>query len=114
RDPAGDRIKEVELWDLVSALGRVLQRKHVEERSSIRYDETPIHVYVEQIGDLVRREGEVYFNSLFDEETDRSKIVGMFLAVLELLRHHGFRAEQPIPFGEIIIYPPLSDAPTGP
>ncbi len=109
RDPASDRIKEVELWDLVSALGRVLQRKEADEQSSIRYDDTPIHVYVEQIGSLVRREQEVRFTSLFDAESLRSKIVGMFLAVLELLRHHGFRAEQPIPFGEIIIRPPLGD-----
>ncbi|MCA9026967.1 MAG: segregation/condensation protein A [Planctomycetaceae bacterium] len=109
RDPASDRIKEVELWDLVSALGRVLQRKEVEEHSSIRYDETPIQVYVEQIGDLVRREQEVRFTSLFEGETLRSKIVGMFLAVLELVRHHGFRAEQPVLFGEIIIRPPLTD-----
>ncbi len=112
RDPASDRIKEVELWDLVSALGRVLQRKEVDEQSSIRYDDTPIHVYVEQIGNLVRREQEVRFTSLFDEESLRSKIVGMFLAVLELLRHHGFRAEQPVPFGEIIIRPPLNDGTT--
>lgn len=109
RDPADDRIKEVELWDLVSALGRVLQRKHVEQRASIRYDDTPIRVYVEKIGSLVRREGRVEFTSLFDGESLRSKIVGMFLAVLELLRHHGFRAEQPAAFGEITIYPPLED-----
>ncbi|MGD9854697.1 MAG: ScpA family protein [Planctomycetaceae bacterium] len=109
RDPAGDRIKEVELWDLVSALGRVLQRKQVEERASIRYDDTPIHVYVDEIAALVRSEGQVLFTSLFDRESLRSKIVGMFLAVLELLRHHGFRAEQPVPFGEIIIYPPQED-----
>ena len=109
RDPASDRIKDVELWDLVSALGRVLQRKEVDEQASIRYDDTPIQVYVDEICALVRREGEVRFTSLFDEETLRSKIVGMFLAVLELLRHHGFRAEQPVPFGEIIIRPPLGD-----
>ncbi len=107
RDPAADRIKEVELWDLVSALGRVLQHKDVEERASIRYDETPIQVYADQIAERVRREGEVGFTSLFDEEIRRSTIVGMFLAVLELLRHHGFRAEQDQDFGPILIRPPL-------
>jgi segregation and condensation protein A len=110
KDPAADRIKEVVLWDLVSALGRVLRRKEVEEEQRIRYDETPIHVYVEQIGARVRAEGEVRFTSLFDAETIRSKIVGMFLAVLELLRHHGFRAVQEAEYGEIVIYPPLGQA----
>ena len=37
-------------------------------------------------------------------------IVGMFLAILELLRHHDFRAEQPVDFGEIWILPPAGDA----
>ncbi len=107
RNPAADRIKEVELWDLVSALSRVLQKKVIEEHASIRYDDTPIQVYVDQIAAAVHREGQVQFTSLFDAETSRSKIVGLFLAVLELLRHHSYRAEQAVPFGEIMILPPL-------
>jgi segregation and condensation protein A len=109
KDPTADRIKEVELWDLVSALSRILRRSDVAPEGHIRYDETPISVYVEQIGNRVRAEQEVRFTSLFDRETSRSKITGMFLAVLELLRHHSFRAQQDEPFGEIIIRPPLTD-----
>lgn len=114
KDPAADRIKEVELWDLVSALGRILKRKEVESDTTIRYDETPIQTYVEQIGAQVRAEGAVTFTSLFGQETIRSKIVGMFLAILELIRHHGFRCEQPADFGEIMILPPPAEpAPSG-
>lgn len=109
KDPSADRIKEVELWDLVSALGRVLQTKVNEEQTSVRYDDTPLHVYVEQLGDRVRKEGEVKFTTLFDGETLRSKIVGLFLAILELVRHHDFRAEQPVLGGEITIRPPAED-----
>ncbi|QDT35248.1 segregation and condensation protein A [Thalassoglobus polymorphus] len=106
KDPAADRIKEVELWDLVSALGRVLKRKEVDTESKIRYDETPIHKYVDQIGALVREQKVVQFTSLFEGEIIRSKIIGMFLAVLELIRHHGFRAEQIEDHGEIVLQPP--------
>lgn len=106
KDPASDFIKEVELWDLISALSRILRRKDVEEEASIKYDDTPIHVHVERIGAQVRAEGEVRFTTLFNGETQRSRIVGMFLAVLELLRHHGFRATQMEAYGEIVIYPP--------
>ncbi len=109
KDPAADRIKEVELWDLVSALGRILRQKEVEEETSIKADDTPLHVHVERIGALVREQQEVRFTSLFDAETSRSKIVGMFLAVLELLRHHHFRAEQLEPHGEIILRPPAPE-----
>jgi segregation and condensation protein A len=109
KDPAADRIKEVELWDLVSALGRVLRHKQIEQETTVKYDETPVAVYVEQVAERVRREGIVPFSTLFDGESSRSRIVGLFLAVLELLRHHRFRAEQPEDFGEIYIHPPADD-----
>lgn len=106
KDPSADSIKEVELWDLVSALSRVIQKKFVEETSSIRYDETPISVYVDRIGLRVRESGRVAFSEFFEGSNLRSKIVGIFLAILELLRHHAFRAEQPLDRGEIYVLPP--------
>jgi segregation and condensation protein A len=109
-EPAADLIKEVELWDLVSALARVLEKKILEQESKIRDDDTPIHVYVEQVGTLVRENEKVAFTTLFDDANRKSQIVGIFLAILELLRHHSFRAEQDSDFGEIWVMPPLSDA----
>ncbi len=113
KNPAADRIKEVELWDLVSALARVVERTQVEERSNIRYDDTPISKYVEIIGTRVRAEERVAFTSFFEGARSKSKIVGIFLAILELLRHHGFRAEQECEFGEIWIIEPLPETPEG-
>lgn len=112
RDQSFDRIKGVELWDLVSALSRVLERKVIDEESKIRYDDTPISTYIEQIGTKVRSDGQVVFTSLFDNTSQRSRIIGIFLAILELLRHHSFRAEQSDDFGEILILPPLENPPT--
>jgi segregation and condensation protein A len=106
-DPADDRIREVELWDLVSALGRVLQKKEIVGTASLRREETPVAVLVEQIGERVKREGRVSFSSCFEGTSDRGRIVGVFLAILELVRHHGFRANQPGDFGEIWIEPPI-------
>ncbi len=109
RDASSDRIKGVELWDLVSALSRVLERRVIEEESKIRYDDTPISVYVEQIGAKVRSAGKAAFTALFDNSSQRSRIIGIFLAILELLRHHSFRAEQAGDFGEIWILPPAEE-----
>ena len=108
RDVSQDKIKHVELWDLVSALSRVLKLQDAQKQSHIRYDDTPIPVYIERIGQRVRSEKKVAFTSLFDNETLRSKIIGMFLAILELLRHHSFRAAQETEYGEIWILPPLA------
>ncbi len=110
KNPVADRIKEVELWDLVSALSRILQKTVVAEEASIRYDDTPISVYIERIGKQVRIEKRVAFSSFFEGENLRSRIVGVFLAILELLRHHSYRAEQPVEAGEIWVLPPLDDS----
>src|SRR5207248_2838125 len=43
-DLSDQPIQEVELWDLVSAFGRILRERHAQRPSNIVYDETPIQV----------------------------------------------------------------------
>lgn len=107
KDHSQDRIKEVELWDLVSALSRILETKEIVTHSKINYDETPIAVWAERISARVLAEGRCEFSSFFAGEKLRSRIVGIFLATLELIRHHHYRTEQPEAFQEIWILPPL-------
>lgn len=106
-DPSEDRIKEVELWDLVSALSRILRRSPETNQTAIVYDDTPISTYVQRIHALVLERSRVSFSSLFEGAYSKSKIVGIFLAILELLRHYHLRAEQPVEYGEIWVLPPL-------
>ena len=44
RNPAEEPIREVELWDLVSAFGRIIRENVATRPSNIVYDDTPIHV----------------------------------------------------------------------
>lgn len=106
-DPSRDLIKEVELWDLVSALSRVLRKNTESSPATVIYDDTPISVYVDRIRTRVLAEERVTFSSFFVGSNSKSKIVGIFLAILELLRHYKFRAEQPVDYNEIWILPPL-------
>jgi segregation and condensation protein A len=106
RDHSEDRIREVELWDLVSALSRIVRMPDIEREVSIRMGETPMSIFQEQIRDRISAEGRVAFSSLFDGEKIQSRIVGIFLAILELIRHEHYRSEQPIDFGEIWILAP--------
>ena len=90
----------------MSAFGRVLKAKHaIAGPESIRYDETPIHVYMQRIDERLRREGRVAFTQFFENAVHKSTLVGMFLAVLELVRHQHARAAQPELFGEIWLEP---------
>lgn len=113
-DPAQDHIKEVELWDLVSALSRILRHNVTTNPTSIVYDDTPISVYVQRIYYRVQEQEKVRFSDLFENTNLRSKIVGIFLAILELLRHYKLRADQPEAFGEIWILPPVDGFPETP
>lgn len=107
-DPSRDLIKEVELWDLVSALSRVLRKNTESAPATVVYDDTPIAVYIERIKARVLTEQRVAFSSFFAGTNSRSRIVGIFLAILELLRHYKFRAEQPQDYHEIWVLPPLA------
>jgi segregation and condensation protein A len=101
RDLADEPIHEVELWDLVSAFSRILRDNQAQRPSNIIYDDTPIHVYMERIDALLLREGRIAFSQLFQPGMHKSSMIGMFLAVLELVRHHGVFCEQNDLFGEV-------------
>ena len=104
-DLAEQRLDEVELWDLVSAFGRVLRDNRPAPQAHIMYDETPIHVYMQRIHNHVVKHRRVSFSELFETGMHKSAMVGIFLAILELTRHHNVIAEQSDLHSEIIIVP---------
>ena len=105
RNLAEEPIREVELWDLVSAFGRIIRDTESAKPSSIVYDDTPIHVYMQRIHARLKRQGQLAFSELFDPSMHKSTLVGIFLAVLELVRHAQVRVEQNELFGEIWLLP---------
>lgn len=105
RDPAEDPIQEVELWDLVSAFGRMIRETEAAKPSNIVYDDTPIHVYMSRIHAQLIERGQLAFSSLFERGMHKSRMIGIFLAILELVRHHHVRVEQNQAFGEIWLLP---------
>jgi segregation and condensation protein A len=112
RDLGEEGIQEVELWDLVSAFGRIMRDSEATKPANIVYDETPIQVYMSQIKSVLARQGRLAFRDLFRPGMHKSALIGIFLAVLELVRHRQARAEQNQLFGELWILPgPESDAP---
>lgn len=105
-EPHEQPLGEVELWDLVSAFGRVLKEKTASHGpENIRYDDTPIHVFMRRIDARLRATGGVTFTAFFDEAVHKSTLVSMFLAVLQLMRHHHARARQGELFDEIWLEP---------
>jgi segregation and condensation protein A len=102
--PAGlAPLRPVELWDLVSAFGRLLRETLALQPQQITVDQTPVQVYMDEVVSRLRAEGPLPFSSLFRPPWTRSRLVGYFLAVLELARRFRIGAEQPGDFGDIRI-----------
>jgi len=102
-DIAEQPIREVELWDLVNAFGRVLRDNQPPPSTNIYYDETPMHVHMDQIRKRIVQQGKVAFSEMFQPGMHKSSLVGIFLAILELTRHHSVKADQQQEHGEIWI-----------
>jgi segregation and condensation protein A len=115
RNLAEEPIHEVELWDLVSAFGRIIRENVAVKPSSIVYDDTPIHVHMTRIIARLQERGRLALSELFDVRLHKSSLIGAFLAVLELVRHQRVWAEQNDLFGEIWLLPgPNTAAPLDP
>jgi len=98
RSNMGDQpVQDLEVWDLVSAFGRILRENSSTPTTNITYDETPIHVFMQRIHTKVRNERRVELTSLFEPRMHKSTLVAMFLATLELARHYGLSTDQQQP-----------------
>ncbi len=104
-DPTEQPIQELEIWDLVSALARLSKNNQPPPSTNIVYDETPIEAYMEQIVVRVQSRGRLAFSQLFRRGMHKSALVGLFLAMMELLRRRALRVEQHRIFGEIWLVP---------
>jgi len=105
RDLSDQPIHEVELWDLVSALGRIMRTNAAAQSTSIVYDDTPIQDYMRRIHQQLVSHGQASYTEMFVLGMHKASLIGVFLAILELVRHHGVRAEQSAAHGEIMLTP---------
>jgi chromatin segregation and condensation protein Rec8/ScpA/Scc1 (kleisin family) len=60
-----------------------------------------LHVYVDELLQRLAEESPLPFSALFTPPRNRGRLVGLFLAVLELIKARQAVAEQPEPFAEI-------------
>lgn len=100
-DPAQQPLRAVELWDLVSAFGRLMRETLALQPNQIVVDETPMQVYMDMIVERLGQSSRLEFAALFTPPYNRSRLVGLFLAILELIRARQIWVDQPTPFGEI-------------
>jgi segregation and condensation protein A len=100
-DPAHQPIQRVELWDLVSAFGRLMRETNALLPRQIVMDETPIQVHMDRIMEALGQSQRAPFSELFLPPHSCGRLLGLFLAILELIKADKVLAEQPEAFGEI-------------
>jgi chromatin segregation and condensation protein Rec8/ScpA/Scc1 (kleisin family) len=69
--------------------------------SVVVVDQTPLHVYMDQIMQQLEHTPRLPFSAVFTPPYTRGRLVGLFLAVLELTKTRRVVPEQPDPFGDI-------------
>jgi segregation and condensation protein A len=114
-DPATQPLRAVELWDLVSAFGRLMRETLGLAPQEIVVDETPIQYYQEEILTRLASTVSLNFTDVFVPPRTRARMIGIFLAILELIKAQLISAEQSGEFAEIRLRPvrmPASAAPS--
>jgi segregation and condensation protein A len=111
-DLARQPLRKVELWDLVSAFGRLMRETAALQPSYISIDETPIQVHMDRIVDVLRQHGRMTLSAIFTPPHTRGRLLGLFLATLELIKGCIICVEQPDTFGDLWLC--LAPADVGP
>jgi len=95
-------IEDLQVWDLLDAFNSLLKAIGAEGgEQEIIYDDTPLELHAVDITDRLEREGVMTFERVFESRTQRVEIVGLFLALLELVRRREIIVSQDRNFGQI-------------
>jgi len=96
-------IEQVSVWDLLEAFDSVCQATGAMLDVSHITDDTPIDLYQIEILHRLQTEGQMTFERLFERRGGRLVMVGLFLALLELVRSRLVWAEQPASSSSIFL-----------
>ena len=87
-------IDQVSIWTLLEAFDSIMQATgHLTKYDHIK-DDTPIDLYQIEILHRLQTEGPMTFEEIFKESSSRLVMVGLFLALLELIRDQLIWVEQ--------------------
>jgi segregation and condensation protein A len=104
-EPPPVDLDEVQIWDLLNAFTRLMhevggRRPRFHE---ITYDDTPIDLHAADIEDRLRRERKLTLSQLVIGRRSKSEMIGVFLALLELIREKKILVQQTDVHGDVEI-----------
>lgn len=108
-DPASESgeldLEDVSVWTLVNAFGELLEQTGKGKLThDVVYDETPLALHADDIVDsLQHNDGSQFFEFIFSGRS-KAEMIGLFLALLELIRRRRIRVTQERQFGPVTIH----------
>jgi segregation and condensation protein A len=95
-EPPPVDLDEVQVWDLLSAFDRLMKEVGIRKPRfhEVTYDDTPIDLHAADIEDRLTREGRLSLRELVVGRKSRSEMIGVFLALLELIREKKILVQQ--------------------
>ncbi len=87
-------IDQVSIWTLLEAFDAIMLATGRTTRFDHIKDDTPIDLYEIEILHRLQSEGPTTLEKIFQGRTIRTVLIGLFLAMLELIRLHLIKAEQ--------------------
>jgi segregation and condensation protein A len=103
-------LDQVSVWDLLGAFDTILQATGASFDISHIHDDTPIDLYQIELLHRLQSEGAMPFARIFEGRANRLVMIGLFLALLELIRNGLVGAEQSVS-GSAIHVSALTDEP---
>ena len=103
-------IEQVSIWDLLEAFDSICKATGTIGDISRIKDDTPIDLYQIEILHRLQTEGPMTFERLFESKSNRFVMIGLFLALLELIREKLIWAKQQASSSSIYLRP-LTDEP---
>ncbi|MBA7710112.1 Segregation and condensation protein A [subsurface metagenome] len=103
-------IEQVSIWDLLEAFDSICKATGANLDISHIKDDTPIDLYQIEILHRLQTEGPMSFECIFESGANRVVMIGLFLALLELIRERLIWAKQPASSSSIYLRP-LTDEP---
>ena len=96
-------LDQVSVWDLLGAFDTILQATGAAFDISHIHDDTPIDLYQIELLHRLQTEGATPFARIFEGRPNRLVMIGLFLALLELIRDGLVGAEQSKSGGPIYV-----------
>jgi segregation and condensation protein A len=95
-EPPPVDLEEVQVWDLLTAFTSLMKELGTRKPRyhEVIYDDTPIDLHAADIEDRLAREGRLSLRMLLEGRKSRSEMIGVFLALLELIREKKILVQQ--------------------